>query len=140
MTKKYFSPRFLALVAWLVGACGSSSENIGTTTNGVNDVREACEIRTAWTQAATPTCIECLAFAMAPRCECQHEEYAGVCSEQQGAKNREPSCDGTDACVNGCNTGDCDCVDACYAGKDTCHPLGSAVDGCLAATCDSYCR
>ncbi|WP_394822836.1 hypothetical protein [Pendulispora albinea] len=138
--KNVFTYSWVAVLALLAAGCSSSSENTGTTTNGVNDLNKACAIRTAWTNALSPTCNECIAFAKVPRCECQDEEYAGRCSAQQSAKNREPTCDGVDGCVNQCKNGDCACVDTCYAGKDACRPLGAATDGCLAEICDTYCR
>ncbi|WP_394847295.1 hypothetical protein LZC95_07490 [Pendulispora brunnea] len=139
MNKTYLCA-FLSCVTLVLTACGSSSEDTGTTTNGVNDVSKACATRASWTRETSPKCIECIAFAKVPRCECQDEEYAGACSTQQSAKNNEPSCEGVDVCVNRCAATDCICVDSCYAGKDTCRPLGAATDGCLTATCDAYCR
>lgn len=133
-------------VLWLTAAsvlacvalgCGSD-EDAQPTTNGVNDVSKACAIRAQWSRAGSE-CIECLTTSSVPRCECSTKDYAGKCSGQQTARNDEPTCQGVPECVYGCND-DCACIDACYANKDVCRQKGSALDGCLAAICDAYCR
>ena len=140
--KNTFRPSLAALfyiAPWLF-ACSSSSNTDATTTNGVDDVTKACDIRATWSHASTQACTQCIAFASVPRCPCQDEDYAGKCNSQQVAKNQEPSCNDIDTCVGACKASDCACVEACYDGKGACRPLAAAVDGCLAATCDTYCR
>ena len=123
-----------------VVACSSSSSNAQPTTNGVNDVLKACEIRAQWTKTSASPCINCIAYSTTPRCPCADVDYAGECSTQQAAKTNEPSCQGVDTCVNACAKTDCACVEACYANRAACKPQAAAVDGCVADVCDAECR
>ena len=129
------APLSLALVA----ACSTSS-GTAPSTNGVDDVLKACQIRAPWQNASSSVCNDCIAFAITPRCSCTDRDYAGKCEEQQAARTAEPSCDGTDACIGKCNRIDCNCLDTCYANSPLCRKVASAVDGCVAEVCDSSCR
>src|SRR5687767_7430570 len=119
--------RFFLLIAafaiCLLTACSSDENGASATSNGVNDVRRACDIRLAWKSPITVACTECIGLASAPRCDCSVQDYAGRCNEQQRAKANEPSCEGVNACVTHCEDTDCDCIEACYAGKDACRTL-----------------
>ncbi len=123
-------------------ACSSasSSSTMTPTTNGVNDVLKACQIRATWTNASSTPCTNCIGNSLAPRCPCSDHDYAGACSDQNTARNKEPTCDGTADCVTKCAHGDCACVDACYASKAACRTLASAADGCVAEICVQYCK
>jgi hypothetical protein len=123
----------------VVIACGSDPPGQSV---GVNDVRKACDIRTAWMRRSSTSCTDCIALASAPKCDCPalQRPYSGACSTHRDAKLAEPSCDGVDGCVNNCPANDCNCVEGCYAGRDACRPRGAALDGCLAEMCDSECR
>src|SRR5512140_1147522 len=126
----------------LAPACSSSSSGVGMTptTNGVDDVHKACEIRAGWLNTSTTPCNNCVGLSTSPRCACTDQEYAGSCSDQTAAKNKEPTCDGTIDCVGKCARTDCACIDACYAGKAACRTLASAADGCVAEICAKYCK
>jgi hypothetical protein len=138
------SPALVSLLFFGVAACSSpapASSAAAPTTNGVNDVAAACQIRAQWANASTTACSTCMALAETPRCPCADESYAGQCSDQQAAMRSEPTCD--DAvlqCVSHCPATDCACIDGCYAGKAACRTKASAADGCLAVACDSSCR
>ena len=137
---------FITLCLSLLGiatiACSGDDEDATPpTTNGVNDVAKACAIRAQWTQLNSLDCNDCLGVASVAKCDCTSaKEYAGRCSTQQEAKTDEPACAGVGECVFKCDANDCTCVEACYAGKDACRVRASALDGCLAEVCDSYCR
>ena len=136
-----FRQHFLALslVAFAFLAC-NDEEDKSPPTNGVNDVSKACAIRARWTRGTVQECSNCLGISVVPFCDCSTEPYAGKCSEQKTAKIAEPACGGVGECVFGCAASDCACVDACYANKEACRVRASALDGCLAEVCDSYCR
>lgn len=120
-------------------AC-SGDDDAAATTTGVNDVSKACAIRAQWTKSTSPDCADCLGASTIARCDCSTKDYAGLCSEQQTAKNAEPTCAGVGECVFRCAAGDCACVDACYVDNGTCRTTSSALDGCLAEVCDAHCR
>lgn len=122
--------------AFLALACGSSNGG-----SGVDDVKQACEIRAAWTQAQSEACTTCTISAYtSDDCECEKDEYRGLCHAQIVARNEEPDCVfEIDACVSACQA-DCTCVDGCYANHPTCKPLQAAYDGCLADVCNDACR
>lgn len=129
----------VSLLGNAIFACSSEVEDAST--NGVNDVAQACAIRTQWTKQTSLACADCLGVASVAKCDCtSSKEYAGRCFAQQDAKNDEPTCAGVGECAFKCAAGDCGCVEACYANKDTCRVRASALEGCLAETCDSYCR
>lgn len=134
----------LLAFASFVAACSSSTSSGNAAPppagNGVNDVAKACAIRTTWQNASSGICNQCMGLAIAPHCDCETEEYGGRCNAQQTAKAAEPSCDGVGACLGGCKVDDCACIDGCYAGKDACRTVSSAVDGCVADVCTTYCR
>ena len=147
--KRFLSPAFLSLGLGLFSlaaapACGSSTSGTGSSssaaTDGVNDVLKACQIRETWTATSSTPCNNCIGLSTTPRCACTDQEYAGKCSDQTGAKTKEPTCEGTDTCVAKCGKGDCACADGCYAGKAICRTLASAADGCVAEICDQYCK
>lgn len=128
-------------LALVLAACSSSNAtNATASTNGVNDVRKACDIRATWLHASSGACSDCYSYATTPRCDCTDLPYAGSCSAQERTKLDEPSCAGVDACVRVCATTECACTDACYAGKDACRTAAAAVDGCVASICDEHCR
>lgn len=127
-------------VSALVACSSSNDDEPLPTTNGVNDVRKACDIRATWKARTTQPCTDCISLASAQRCECSSEDFAGRCNSQQQAKVKEATCEGVDACVGNCEASDCNCVDDCYAGKETCRTLGAAMDGCLAEVCAAHCQ
>lgn len=127
------------LVALLVG-CSSSTPASSPGSNGVDDVKKACEIRTTWAHPTSGACTDCFAYAKAERCDCTDLPYAGKCSGQDKARAAEASCGDVDTCIRACTATDCACVDACYAAKAACRKAASAVDGCVAETCDEHCR
>jgi hypothetical protein len=108
----------------------------------LSDVRKACEHRAGWKNLILKKCTRCIALAAAPKCSCpaDREPFSGVCVKQQRARLDEKSCEPVSNCVFKCKTTDCDCLDKCFEGQDKCRKLISAVDGCVAATCDEYCR
>ena len=125
--------------ASVLAACGPDDP---PPNNGVNDVKKACEIRTAWQKRGTTACTDCLSISTAPKCDCPlfQQEFAAKCSEQARARTDEPTCEGTPTCVGDCDRTDCACIDACFVGKERCREVTSAVDGCTTDVCDAYCR
>lgn len=118
----------------LVG-CGSSEPSVP------KDVRKACEVRASWAHRIRTDCTNCLALSAAPACgDCDLHPQAGRCSDQQQAKDAEPSCKDTDRCVRRCDRTDCACIERCYATNNRCHDLAAAVDACTTKVCDAYCR
>ncbi len=124
-----------------LAACSSSSSGtqVVPSTNGVDDVKKACDIRSTWANAHTSACTGCTSLVTTPRCSCASNDYEGACSNQQAGVTNEPTCTGIDECVNKCGS-DCTCVDGCYAGKDACRTRAAALDGCIADVCDPHCR
>ena len=110
--------------------------------NGVNDVRKACELRASWTKGADRTCINCVAAAPSPACDCpDFKEFGGLCKSQDNDRRAEPSC--TDAignCTRACAAKDCACVESCYAQAEACKRVAAAEDGCIADACTKYCQ
>lgn len=132
--------RFVVIASAVV-ACSSddSSPPVAPSDNGVDDVRQACEIRLAWRGATTSQCTSCLAAAANPPCACTDTKaYGGRCESQQNARARAP-CDGVEACRFACPISDCGCLDACYAQKDACRAATSALEGCVAKVCAEEC-
>ena len=128
----------LAFVSFTTAACSGTAADAPT--NGVNDVLKACEIRAPWTRTSNSSCESCLAAATTPRCPCTDLDYAGKCSDQQAAESAEASCEGVDTCVNKCVRTDCACIDGCYVNLAACRVRASALDGCVAEICHSYCE
>jgi hypothetical protein len=108
--------------------------------NGVNDVRKACDIRRGWLRKDGSQCINCQVSAPALPCPCSETDpVLSKCHDQQKAVNAEPQCAGIDRCVGDCKD-ECACIDRCYAGREACYRVASAMDGCVADLCDSRCR
>lgn len=122
--------------ACAVVACSSSDGG-----NGVNDVKQACETRLAWTQASSEACNACKISAYtSDECDCKKDEYRGLCNQQLVARNAEADCVYTiDECVTACRE-DCTCIDGCYADHAKCKPLQAAYDGCITDVCDDACK
>ena len=133
----------------LIGALGtiglflacSPSNDAEAPVVGVNNVKKACEIRVSWQNRETDKCRNCIAIATNPECTCTDAQraYAAKCNGHHVKRANEPSCKEVDNCVSTCNS-DCNCIDACYAGKEACRPLGNALDGCVAEVCTSECK
>jgi hypothetical protein len=132
---------FAAALATMLVTCKSSDSSSGTRDAGKRDVREACARRVAWKNRLMKTCTQCMGLAAAPACGCKTDtkEYSGLCAAEQQAKIRASECTDAYACAVDCHT-DCECVSRCYEGQPKCYELASAVDGCLADVCDSFCR
>ena len=119
------------------GADGGPLPNEG---NGVDDVKQACLVETAWTQSASPSCKTCVFEGAIPSCTCDMDPDHSRCYSQALAKADESDCSLTvDDCVNACMS-DCTCVDGCFANHAACRAAASALKGCLAALCDPVCR
>ena len=122
----------------LIGVACKSSERAPN--NGVNDVRKACEARLSWKGATTLRCSYCLAAAANPPCACSsRRDFSGRCEKQQSLRSAEPSCEGVEECRFRCAAADCGCVEACYAKKEACRAVASALDGCIADVCAAEC-
>ena len=109
--------------------------------NGVNDVRKACELRAAWTRAAERKCMDCVAAAPSPPCDCsEFKEFGGLCRSQDDARRSEPSCvDSIGDCTRACKPKDCACVEGCYSKAEACKVRAAAEDGCV-DVCDPQCK
>jgi hypothetical protein len=130
-----------ALFFGLVPAC-SPSKSAPAPDNGVNDVRQACEIRNTWTMRGVMRCTDCLAAAPLASCNCeQFKDFAGLCLEQGDARRADPSCTvDLDNCANLCAKTDCACIEACYASSVSCKQHTAARDGCVVDVCSQYCK
>jgi len=128
-----------ALFVVLAAACGGDDSSASS--NGVNDVRKACEIRVAFKSGETSRCLECIGAAPAPPCECEAiKEFAGRCEKQGAARSTQGNCTfEIEQCVNDCKK-DCACVDACYNASASCRATTAARDGCVAEQCASACN
>jgi len=106
------------------------------------DMRKACEQRRDWSQRLRRKCTKCIALATAPRCGCKTDEraYSGLCASFQGKRLSEDACKPVWQCAYKCKPTECDCVAACYEGKERCHGLALALDACLVKICDPFCR
>jgi hypothetical protein len=124
-----------------VGACGDDDEDDTKHGNGVNDVRQACVVRSAWTKT-DQKCLLCEAAVLSPECGCEAlKDFSAYCIDQaQARKAACPTSDTIDVCVNKCAKPDCDCIDHCYDGQDACKKASAARDGCAAAVCDQFCK
>lgn len=129
-----------SVVVALLLACGGDDEPASS--NGVDDLKVACELRTGWTRTKTQDCIDCRSIAKTPKCDCPafQQDFAGKCADQGRAYGDERDCDFVGDCVGKCAENDCACVDACYASRAACKPKADALDGCITDVCDAYCR
>lgn len=134
---KFFLAGAFALFA--AAACAAKGEPLD---NGVNDVKAACALRAAWKNPNAEKCINCLASATAPTCECEaFKEFAGLCHTQNDERLAEPSCTtAVTDCAHLCPKSDCTCIDNCYASADACKRAAAATDGCVADVCAKYCQ
>ena len=132
---------FLCVVSGLV-VVAACKEDEPEPRNGVNSVRLACDIRTAWARSDDQECIDCLSISRAPKCGCPEfsQEYAGACGDQGTAFGNERNCDLVGECTGKCPKTDCACLDACYNDRPACRPRAAALDGCTTDVCDKYCR
>jgi hypothetical protein len=142
---------FVAVLGALVGpvACTCSSsddapkpEASTAAADGLHDVRRACEHRAKWPLRLRRPCTQCVSLAAAPACGCKTDSkvYSALCAKEQRAKLDNKACEPVWQCTYKCKPTECDCIAACYEGKAACHKLASALDGCIAETCDNYCR
>ncbi len=132
---------FLSLVGLTaLVACATDSEP--DRNNGVNDVRKACEVRATWKRGATETCINCMAAAPSPKCDCESfKEFGGLCEIQEAERHAEPTCTSPlEDCTHTCAKTDCNCLEGCYAQAARCKQLAGARDGCVTAVCAQYCE
>lgn len=132
------SVSMIVVAAVILGACGKDDE---ATSNGVNDVRKACEIRATWRNLSAEKCGLCQAAAPRPPCGCESfSGFDGVCAAQGDARRAEPSCSEVfDRCEIGCAS-NCACIENCYATAQACKRVSAARDGCVAEACASYCN
>ncbi len=107
---------------------------------GVDDVFKACQVRVAWKESTAETCVNCLAAAVSPACECEaFKEFGGLCHAQDEARRAEPSCTGaSEDCARACGAG-CSCLEACYVQTSACKRLIDARDGCVVDVCTRSC-
>jgi hypothetical protein len=109
--------------------------------NGVNDVKAACQIRTAWKTPTADKCALCVASAPLADCGCEATHpFAAMCVQQGDALRSEPSCTSDLQYCRAKCANDCACVDNCYANAPKCKPLVAAEDGCIADVCTAYCN
>ncbi len=125
-------------VLLLVAACGTEEPP----SNGVNDVKAACEIRATWTRKTAAQCVSCEVTSVLKRCECEaFRDYSGACVTQAEARQAEPSCTtALDECLGRCDALDCVCQEHCYDGAQACKRASAARDGCVAEVCTRFCR
>jgi hypothetical protein len=136
-----FASVTIAFASFVLGACGG--DDTVFVTNGSNDVRRACEVRARWTNTKSVLCLECLATAPIPSCECTTvaKTFTGKCAQQLTLKKASPNCDDAlTRCVGTCGQTDCGCLDLCYSSRAECRARASALDGCVAEVCDEACR
>lgn len=132
-------------VCLLAAACGKTGEDTGTTSsasNGVNDLKESCEIRATWQSATVRQCTDCISAAPSPACDCEEfKAFGGMCLTQDTAKRADTTCTtDMDTCAKTCATGDCDCYANCYNASPTCKAEAAAREGCITQVCDPYCK
>lgn len=131
-------PSFILVGMLGVAACSPSKS---APNNGVDDVKVACEIRAAWTKPNAEKCVNCLAGAGQPACNCElFKEFAGKCHDQNAARLANPGCTPPADCTYKCAKSDCACIDACFAASQECRRLASATDGCVTDVCGAYCK
>ena len=135
---------FNVLVAVIFASvlAGCPQDKADPPNNGVDDVKQACEIRAAWTKYTDRVCINCMSAAPSAACDCpDFKAFGGKCQAQNDTRRAQPQC--TDAianCARACPRTDCACVDACYANAPDCKTAEAAVDGCVADVCAQYCQ
>ena len=142
------NPRLFLVVVGLgasaigvVPAC-SPTKNDPPPDNGVNDVRQACQIRNTWTMRGAQRCSDCINAAPNVSCNCeQFKDFAALCLTQGEARRADPQCTiDLDNCVNLCDKTNCDCIEGCYANAPSCKQHDAARDGCVADVCAQYCK
>lgn len=116
-------------IACVALACGSSTPS----------VRQSCNQRAGWALSQTRSCIDCVALAKSPHCDCFADSASGACAQQTAAWVNSTDCAAVRACVTACKD-ECGCVDACYDQRPACRDIGGSADACVVATCDSRCR
>jgi hypothetical protein len=122
-----------------VGACAGSNESGPKNGNGVDDVRMACDLRTAWVRSGN-SCSLCEAATVEPRCDCSAlVDSSAACIDQGNAAKAACPQSVTD-CVDNCSRTDCACIEQCYASDAKCKSAAAARDGCVTATCASHCK
>lgn len=136
------SSKIIVAMALVLAGVSACAPNQDAGRNGVDDVRDACIIRTSWTNANRDKCINCMVGSKSPSCDCEEfKEFAGLCRSQEQARLAEPSCTTTvKDCASKCPKGDCGCLDGCYASADACKRVSAATDGCVTEACGPYCR
>jgi hypothetical protein len=135
---------FLSIVipAAIGAACGGRQEAADDPLrDGVNDVRLACQARRAWSPSPSETCFDCLGYAKVPSCACPRaQDFGGACEIEGTAQASNPDCVRAVAdCVGACEN-DCDCVDRCYIGHDSCRKDTAALEGCVTRVCEVHCK
>jgi hypothetical protein len=123
-----------------ISACASANGNaVEVSGNGVNDVKKACEITSAWKQESASECINCVVSVVREPCNCSSfKAYAGRCLAQQ--KDVQAACDeALLTCARDCKK-DCACAEACYAAAPACKQAAAARDGCKESVCTSVCK
>ena len=139
---RFFPFAFAFAFCALLAACsGCNKKDEPAQQNGVNDVKKSCEIRVSWKNRTERKCTDCIAAAPSPPCNCeQFKEFAGMCATQGEARRVEPSCTtALDDCTHQCKTGDCACVDSCYAQAEGCKRATAAREGCVTEVCSRFC-
>jgi hypothetical protein len=122
-------------VGLIIAACDDDPKG----SNGVNDVRAACEIRLKWVRANND-CSLCESAATTPRCDCTTlASYSAACTDQQDARRFHCS-EAIEKCVATCVREDCDCIVGCYKNDPFCRDTSAARDGCVAEVCDPFCK
>ena len=132
----------LGLLAFAMAGAACGGDDTIFVTNGTNDVRKACDIRTSWTRGKTVTCLECLSTAPLATCNCIiSAPYVGKCAQQLALRKASANCDDAlERCVNGCGQNGCGCLENCYSSRGECKVRADALDGCVADICDAVCR
>jgi hypothetical protein len=136
------SPKHIVVSLLGLAALAACAPKEDEPRNGVNDVRASCTIRTTWANASRDKCVNCLASAAAPACECEtFKEFAGQCYSQDQARLAEPSCTTpVKDCAHNCPKSDCGCVEACYASAEACKRATAATEGCVTDVCAPHCK
>ncbi|MFO0680348.1 MAG: hypothetical protein U0169_27740 [Polyangiaceae bacterium] len=134
----------LVVAALATTACSNSPSGAAVDAGfdspvGVNDVKKACEIRTAWSGKGDEDCLDCQSYTLTPLCPCIHDPDLGKCADFGQDRAKEADCTTPlSDCIVGCD-GDCTCLDGCYAGHETCRAKSAARDGCVAEVCGTRC-
>ena len=116
--------------------------DVNSVSNGVNDLRKACDIRLGWTQTKTVDCQQCLATAQIATCNCTvSATYVGKCAQQLALKRASADCDDAlERCVGSCAQSNCGCIDTCYSSRAECKVRAAALEGCITEVCSTVCR